>query len=63
MSQILHIFRKDTRRLWVEILAMLIALSAFAAFAPDQWDFSAAAMHRRGLTPLLLLLVRRRGGC
>ena len=57
MKQILHIFRKDTKHLWIEIAVSLAALSIFAAFAPDQWEFSPAAMHRRSLIPLLLLLV------
>jgi hypothetical protein len=60
MKQILHIFRKDTRHLWLEILVSFGALATFAAFAPDQWDFSLASMHRRSFfpsIPLLLLLV------
>ena len=57
MKQILHIFRKDTKHLWIEIVISLAASSIFAAFAPDQWEFSPAAMHRRSLIPLLLLLI------
>lgn len=57
MNQALHIFKEDTRHLRLEILFSLAALAIFAALAPDQWNYSPAVMHRRGLTPLLLLLV------
>ncbi len=57
MKQAMHIFKQDTRHLRLEILLSLAALSIFAAFAPDRWDFSPAAMHRQGfIAPLLLLI-------
>jgi hypothetical protein len=37
MSQILNIFRKDTRRFWPEILLSVVITFAFAAAYPNQW--------------------------
>jgi hypothetical protein len=37
MNQILHIFRKDTRRFWPEIVTSLVITAAFAAIYPSQW--------------------------
>jgi hypothetical protein len=37
MSQILHIFRKDARRHWPEILAYLCVLAVFTAYQPRVW--------------------------
>jgi hypothetical protein len=38
MSQIVHIFRKDTRQLRMEILATLSILVLFGIFEPRSWD-------------------------
>lgn len=38
MSQILHIFRKDVRHLWIEILATLILLAAYVARTIHNWS-------------------------
>ncbi len=53
MSQILHIFRKDTRRFWPEILAFLVALSLYAFLYPSRWNYSLAAMRSQYLNVLL----------
>jgi hypothetical protein len=37
MDQILHIFRKDVRQHWYEIVLSLTILAAFAANEPSQW--------------------------
>ncbi|SNS92883.1 hypothetical protein SAMN05421770_103109 [Granulicella rosea] len=37
MKQILHIFAKDVRRLWPEILISLATLSAFVWIFPSEW--------------------------
>lgn len=38
MTQILHIFRKDTRRFWPEILVALAVLVAFVCMEPVTWN-------------------------
>ena len=38
MSQILHIFRKDVRHLWIEILATLVLLVAYVARTIHNWS-------------------------
>lgn len=57
MNQTLHIFKKDTRRQWLEILASLVALALFAKLTPNQWNFSRAASHWQTLMQLSILLV------
>jgi len=37
MKQILHIFRKDVRRLWIEILLSVVAAALFAWVIPKSW--------------------------
>ena len=37
MSQILNIFRKDTRRFWAEILLSVVLTFAFALAFPNEW--------------------------
>jgi len=37
MKQILHIFRKDVRRLWMEILVSIVAVALFAWAIPKTW--------------------------
>ena len=37
MNQILNIFRKDTRRFWLEILLSVAIIFAFAAACPNEW--------------------------
>ena len=38
MSQILHIFRKDTRRFWLEIVVSIAALAIYVVLYPVQWN-------------------------
>jgi hypothetical protein len=38
MKQILHIFRKDTRRFWLEILLSLAIMTALVCVYPLQWS-------------------------
>ena len=38
MSQILNIFRKDTRRFWPEIVLSVVITAAFALLYPFQWQ-------------------------
>ncbi len=61
MEQILHIFRKDTRRFWAEILASLGAVTLFAWMAPKAWQMDVlqrAAGWREfaGVAQLLLVM-------
>jgi hypothetical protein len=37
MNQILHIFKKDTRHFWPEILTSLAITAAFALVYPMRW--------------------------
>lgn len=37
MNQILHIFRKDTRQFWIEILISVLITAAFFTFFPLTW--------------------------
>src|SRR5512146_3310756 len=37
MKQILHIFSKDVRRLWIEILLLVAAAALFAWVVPKGW--------------------------
>ena len=57
MKQALHIFRKDTRYLWPEILASLAALAMSAAWSPHTWSYTPTAMRWQGLVQLLPVLV------
>lgn len=43
MNQVLHIFRKDTRRFWPEIVASIGIAAAFAFIEPHAWDVSVDA--------------------
>jgi hypothetical protein len=38
MNQVVHIFRKDTRRFWLEILASFAALAIYVVHYPARWD-------------------------
>lgn len=38
MNQIVHIFRKDTRRFWLEILASFTALAIYVVHYPARWN-------------------------
>ncbi|MGD0893836.1 MAG: hypothetical protein ABR923_20125 [Terracidiphilus sp.] len=52
MSQILHIFLKDTRRFWAEISLSVAITAAFAWIYPQQWlsaDHIQGAMGNRGV--------------
>lgn len=40
MSQILHIFKKDTRRFWIEILLSIVVAIAFAWIVPKEWKIT-----------------------
>ena len=53
MNQVLHIFRKDTRIYWLEIVAALAALLIYVRLAPFGWDFSEYKMRNQLLTVIL----------
>ena len=60
MHQIIHIFRKDIRRLWREITLSLAALGAFAWNEPSQWEPQrfenpVRLIFSRWFTPLVLI--------
>jgi hypothetical protein len=40
MSQIVHIFRKDTRRFWMEILLSMVVAIAFVWVVPKEWKIT-----------------------
>ena len=40
MNQVVHIFRKDTRRFWPEIVATVVIVAAFAVVEPNAWNVS-----------------------
>ena len=61
MDQIIHIFRKDTRRHWREIALSLAILVAFAWHEPSQWmpqrlaEHPLRAIFSGWLTPMVLI--------
>lgn len=57
MSQILHIFRKDTRRFWIEILLSIAVTFAFALIVPNQWRREPVAV-RNQIASLLIALMQ-----
>ena len=59
MNQILHIFRKDARHLYPEVLASLAVIMAFAWSAPRQWNLGRNDMQglRSLIAPLLRILL------
>ena len=58
MNQTLHIFKKDTRHLYPEILLNIAAMIAFACSAPLQWNFHAGrSSPSLVLVPVLLRAV------
>lgn len=61
MKQILHIFRKDVRRLWIEILLSVVAAALFAWVTPKSWPGGSIFAENRyqnlaGVIVLLLIL-------
>ena len=60
MSQILHIFRKDARRHWPEVIAYLYLLIVFTAYQPRVWTNRPIAPHLLAvilkILPMLLAL-------
>jgi hypothetical protein len=62
MSQILHIFRKDTRRFWPEIAASLAVAAAFVLIEPHRWQLNDDQYTRSnliqiaGFIPLLIAI-------
>jgi hypothetical protein len=57
MNQILHIFKKDTRRFWLEILAALVIQVLFVLHWPAQWKPQRYASSTHDLVFLILVLV------
>ncbi len=62
MNLVLHIFRKDTRHLYPEILLTLALTTAFASTAPAQWKAGIFYMNAGGIVsslapPLLRILL------
>jgi hypothetical protein len=57
MKQVLHIFAKDTRRLWPEILTSFVVLALYAFDYPNRWNYSPSAMSRGSLIALPMLLM------
>lgn len=61
MQQILHIFRKDLRRHWPDILVALAILATYAWDQPAEWhpqDLSSQALHEmlRSYLPFIVML-------
>jgi hypothetical protein len=60
MNQILHIFQKDTRRFWPEILASLLITALFVVHYPSEWtaysDQSRQQMLRQITSALSILM-------
>lgn len=40
MNQTLHIFKKDTRRFWIEIVVSLLLLVLFVVHSPAHWHIN-----------------------
>lgn len=60
MNQALHIFRKDSRQHWPEILFSLVITAGFFAFFPSQWrvvDDLAARNHIGNVVSILVMLM------
>jgi len=57
MKQVLHIFRKDTRYLWPEILVSLIALYMFVHWSPARWSIDRTYQRWQSMLQLMPLLV------
>ena len=57
MKQALHIFRKDTRYLWPEILASLAALAMTAVWSPHTWGYMRTVTPWQGVLRWLPILV------
>jgi hypothetical protein len=55
MSQILHIFKKDTRRFWGEILLSIGVTMAYALILPHQWRMEEQVVRVR-FQPLIVAL-------
>jgi hypothetical protein len=54
MSQILHIFKKDARHLWPEVLASLVITAIFVKTYPDTW---ATGFHTSRLPDIVATVV------
>jgi len=63
MNQVLHIFRKDTRRFWAEILLSFFVLAIYAVRYPIHWQMQPAFTPRnylavvRDIDSLMIVLV------
>ena len=60
MKQILHIFRKDTRHFWPEILASLLITALYVVHFPSQWTVYSDLNHEqmlRQITAALTILM------
>ncbi len=60
MTQILHIFRKDARRHWPEILVSLVLIAVFVWYQPRKWTGQAISIRfvagLLNILPALLVL-------
>jgi hypothetical protein len=56
MNQILHIFRKDSRRFWIEILLSTAVTIAYMVIFPSQWKVIEGRYDLASLPVLLLFL-------
>jgi hypothetical protein len=58
MKQAFHIFLKDARYLWVEIVLSLVVTAAFAVEYPDTWLWPDSILEHGGLHQKLIYLAR-----
>ena len=59
MRQMLHIFRKDVRRHWLEILLSVLAVGVWAAVTPREWSpvWSPGTKNIPFVLPLIVMLL------
>lgn len=56
MSQILHIFRKDTRRMWLELLLSMLVMATMVWLYPSEWQVAGGASERGRTNNYVLIL-------
>jgi hypothetical protein len=56
MKQTLHIFRKDTRRFWPEILTSIVITAAFVLLYPNRWRIFQDESLRREMLEFISIL-------
>jgi len=57
MKQILHIFKKDTRHFWPEILTCLVTLTIFVLIYPARWRLVGDRASSSALNSILTLVI------